>query len=298
MIALTCDAEKRRKQLLDELSTYDYLRPLKQSRSKRYSSTLDWISQTAEFGRWVDGEVPLLCCFGKSKSPETLNVITALTTDSWIRQDDCYVSMAAAPYHVTALLTCQRRSSVIDHILSGQGSDRHVSFFFAESGSRESLSAETIIRSILRQRLNSVEIPREVVDSLEQLDSSPELDAFVKLLRLMMAPPEISYIIIDGLDECDKADRDSLLAALSSFITLGGNIRLFLSCRDSVRGEIRNRFPTFDSFLMGCPAALNGISRFVDDILEEKLESGELALTDDSLKEDIKQALSDGAQGM
>jgi hypothetical protein len=117
--------QKRRKQLLDELSTHDHLRPLKQSRSKRYSNTLDWIFQTAEFGRWIDGVVPLLCCFGKIGSGKTIAT-----------------------------------SSVIDHIMATQGSDCLVSFFFAESGNQESLSAETIIRSILRQRRNSTQIPR------------------------------------------------------------------------------------------------------------------------------------------
>lgn len=255
--------QKRRKQLLDELSRHDHLRPLQQSRSKRYSNTLDWIFQTAEFRRWVDGVVPLLCCFGKIGSGKTIAT-----------------------------------SRVIDHILSRPGSDCLVSFFFAESGNQESLSAETIIRSILRQRLNSTQTPQDVLDGLERLDSSPELNEFVELLRLVMPPPKISYVIIDGLDECEKADRDRLLKALSSFIISGGNIRLLLASRDSVRGEIQNRFPAFDSFLMDCPPALNGIARFIEDILEEKLESGELTLTDDSLKGEIKQALSDGAQGM
>jgi hypothetical protein len=114
----------------------------------------------------------------------------------------------------------------------------------------------------------------------------------------MMPPPKISYIIIDGLDGCEKTERDRLLKALSLFIVLEGNVRLLLSSRDNVRGEIYNRFPTFESFLMDCRPALNGIARFIEDILEEKLESGELTLMDDSLKGDIKQALSDGAQGM
>ncbi|KAL7821795.1 nucleoside phosphorylase domain-containing protein [Trichoderma gracile] len=60
-------AMERRQQLLDFLSTHDYVTPLKQSRRKRYSGTLEWLFKTREFDRWInDSESPLLWCSGKS----------------------------------------------------------------------------------------------------------------------------------------------------------------------------------------------------------------------------------------
>ncbi|KAI0976277.1 hypothetical protein F4678DRAFT_482490 [Xylaria arbuscula] len=252
---------RKEHQILDELSTYDHLRSLKQSRLKRHKNTSNWIFQMSEFRRWVDGVVPLLCCFGKSKS--------------------------------TAVI-----ASLIDHILSERGSDCVVSFFFVESGNLRSLGADTIIRSILRQRLDPTQVPQEVYDGLEGLDSFSELEEFVKLLRIMMPPPRVSYIIIDGLDECEKPDRDRLLTVLSSLAAPGQNIRLFLSSRDSLRGEIQSRFTDFDSLSMDCPLAHDSISMFIEDIVKEKIQSNDISIGDPSLGEEIKLALSHGAQGM
>ncbi|GAW23347.1 hypothetical protein ANO14919_129030 [Xylariales sp. No.14919] len=255
--------QKRRQQLLDSLSTYDHLRLLKQSRLKRYRNTSNWIAQTPEFHRWVDGAVPLLCCFGKIGSGKTIAT-----------------------------------ASVIDHILSTQGSDCVISFFFVDSGNQRSLSADTIIRSLLRQRLNPTDIPQDVMESLERLDPSSGVNDLVKLLRIMMPPARVSYIVIDGLDECEKPDRDKLLTALSSLVLRGENIRLFLSSRESLRGEIEKRYPAFDSLSMSCPSAYGDISSFIEDTVREKIQNDELAIGDPSLEEDIKLALFHGAQGM
>lgn len=186
----------------------------------------------------------------------------------------------------------------MDHILSEKGSDCVVSFFFVESGNQESLSADTILRSILRQRLDPTQIPQEAVNDLERLDFSAGLDEFVKLLHIVMPPPRISYIVIDGLDECEKPDRIRLLTVLSSLAVLGGNIRLFLSSRDSLLGEIQKRFTVFDSLSMDCPLAHDGISMFIKDIVRDRIQNDELRIGDPCLEEEIKLALIRGAQGM
>ncbi|KAI8635647.1 hypothetical protein F5Y19DRAFT_17847 [Xylariaceae sp. FL1651] len=255
--------QKRIQKLLNALSTYNHLRLLKYTCLQRHRNTLCWIFQTSEFHRWVDGAVPLLCCFGKIGSGKTFAT-----------------------------------ASVVDYILAEKGSDCGVSFFFVESANQESLDANTIIRSILRQRLDPTQIPQEVVNGLERLDSFSELDEFVKLLRIMMPPPRIFYIVIDGLDECEKLDRSRLLAALSSLAVLGENIRLFLSGRDSLRAEIQKRFSAFDSLSMDCASAHDDVSVFIRDIVREKVQNNEISIGDPCLEEDIKQALFHGAQGM
>ncbi|KAI1740288.1 hypothetical protein F4680DRAFT_115030 [Xylaria scruposa] len=257
--------QKRKQQLISALSKYDYLRSLKQNRLKRYKYTSDWIFQTPEFHRWIDGVVPLLCCFGKMGSGKTITT-----------------------------------ARVIDYILSEKGSDCVVSFFFVESGNLESLGAGAIIRCLLRQRIDPAQIPQEVNDRLEQIDSFSDLDELIELLRVMMPPPKVSYIVIDGLDECEKSDRSRLLEALSSLNASEHeqNIRLFLSGRNSLQMEIQKQFAAFDSVSMDCPLARDGISIFIRDIIREKIQNGELSIGDPFLEEDIKSALCHGAQGM
>ncbi|KAI0517855.1 hypothetical protein F5B22DRAFT_635706 [Xylaria bambusicola] len=268
--------QKRRQQLLRSLSTYDHLRLFKQSLLKQYEKTTDWIFDTPEFQQWLVGTVPLLCCFGKN---------------------GCYVS-APTTLEYGSRLTAKYRASLVRHILSKKGSDSVVSFFFVESGNQESLRADTIIRSILRQRLVSPQIPRQVMEDLENLDSFTGLDKFVDLLRIMMPPPTPSYVVIDGLDECENQDRSRLLVALSQLIDSRENIRIFLSSRDSVHGEIRKTFKTYKSFSMDCPSGHDAISIFINDIVRNKIQNEELSIGDPSLEEDIKLTLARGAQGM
>ena len=65
---LSTDPGERRQQLLDTLSTHDYLTPFKQSRRMRHGDTTQWLFQTAEFDRWIEGTgPPLLWCSGKSE---------------------------------------------------------------------------------------------------------------------------------------------------------------------------------------------------------------------------------------
>ncbi|KAG9494752.1 hypothetical protein J7337_013891 [Fusarium musae] len=45
--------------LLDSLSSYDYIKPLKLARQKRYPKSAEWIFSTDEFQRWVDGTTPV-----------------------------------------------------------------------------------------------------------------------------------------------------------------------------------------------------------------------------------------------
>ncbi|KAK5625712.1 hypothetical protein RRF57_001428 [Xylaria bambusicola] len=255
--------QKRRQQLLTSLSTYDYLRFFKQSLLKQYDKTSDWIFQTPEFQGWLDGTAPLLCCFGKIGSGKT--VATA---------------------------------SVIRHILSEKGSGSDVSFFFVESGNRESLRADTIIRSILRQRLTSAHISPQIMEGLEQLDSFNGLGEYVNLLRIVMLPPTPSYIVIDGLDECEKQDRYRLLAALSQLIDSREHIRLFLSSRHSLHWEIRKTLKSYKFISMDCPSGHDAISMFINDIVRNKIDNEELRIGDPSLEEDIKLTLARGAQGM
>lgn len=66
-------AKEEKKQLLDALSTHDYLTPLKQSRRKRQNGTAQWLYETQEFENWSNAsESRVLWCSGKSIEPPIL----------------------------------------------------------------------------------------------------------------------------------------------------------------------------------------------------------------------------------
>ncbi|ETS82029.1 hypothetical protein PFICI_07031 [Pestalotiopsis fici W106-1] len=253
---------KKRQQLLDSLSTHDYMRALKQSSQKRYSSTANWVFETPQFQQWLEGESSLLWCSGKIGSGKT--IITA---------------------------------SVIQHILQikedGNSSLGPVSFFFAQFDDSESLRAEIALKSILRQRLEAMDIPEELYET-----SAADWHDLSKPLERYMSVPQRSFILVDGLDECSKMDRKELLSKLAKLCSANANIRVFLASRPSLREEIQKYFRSMEYLTLDCAATNEDISTYVEGILNEKHEDGDFKVGDQSLIEDIKNALVQGAQGM
>ncbi|KAL6837249.1 hypothetical protein V8C40DRAFT_229538 [Trichoderma camerunense] len=260
-------ARERKQLLLDSFSTHDYLTPFKQSCRKRYSGTLEWLFHTDVFNTWISRrDFPLLWCSGKIGSGKT--TLTA---------------------------------SVIEKLLTKKRSaDVFISFFFVQFDDRQSLNAEIILKSIIRQMLNVSKIYERVETLLDnmQFNLASGLNEIEKLLQSIAAEFETLYIVIDGLDECTKSERHDLLETLHSVMKVRSNIKLFLAGRDSVSREVQTKFPTLKQIPMDLPSAQSDIVTYVNGIVQEKLKTEELVVGDSDLIEDIKAALSDGANGM
>ncbi|KAL7796741.1 hypothetical protein V8C37DRAFT_408226 [Trichoderma ceciliae] len=248
--------KERRQQLLDSLSTYDYVTPLKQSRRKRYSGTSEWLFQTPEFDQWINStDSPVLWCYGKIGSGKT--ILTA---------------------------------GVIDKLLTENHSpDVFIAFFFARFDNQQFLNAEAIIKSIIRQALNQSGLSDEIEGLLEhmQLRLSSGLKELLELIQKIATAFKALYL-----------DRDDLLQVLSSLAIVGSNTKLFLASRDSMAREIQKRFPALSRLSMNCSSAESDISTYVEGIVHEKLQSEELVVGDLRLIEEIKLALTKGADGM
>ncbi|KAH0530195.1 hypothetical protein TsFJ059_004852 [Trichoderma semiorbis] len=259
-------AKERKQRLLDSLSTHDYLTPFKQSCRKRYSGTLEWLFHMHEFYMWINSpDVPLLWCSGKIGSGKT--ILTA---------------------------------SVIEKLLTEKRSpDVFIGFFFIRFDDRQSLNAEVILKSIVRQMLNVSNIYERVETLLDnvQLNFASGLSEIAKLLQSIAAEFKKVYIVIDGLDECTKSERHDLLEILHSVLKVRSNTKLFLTGRDSVSREVQIKFPTLKHITMDCSSAQSDIATYVEGIVQEKLKTEELIAGDPDLIEDIKKALSDGANG-
>ncbi|KAJ8127847.1 hypothetical protein O1611_g5788 [Lasiodiplodia mahajangana] len=233
-------ARERRQQVLDALSTHDYLTPLKQARRTWGSNTAKWVFGTPEFDRWINGTSALLWCSGKIGSGKTI-----LAT------------------------------SVIDHLLTKR----------RRPGS-----------CILRQRL-SPDFSGEIETRLKMLDFSFQLPEIIDLLHTAFVS-ETHYIVIDGFDECEKESRQTLLKGLSLLASLEPSLKLFLSGRESLSGEVRNSFPSLEHVSMDCAAMNQDIKAYIEDIIKEKIDCEDLIVGDSNLPDEIKHALINGANGM
>ncbi|KAH0435885.1 hypothetical protein CcaCcLH18_04667 [Colletotrichum camelliae] len=160
-------------------------------------------------------------------------------------------------------------ASAVEHIYAHERRAReNVTFFFPHFADQTPLSAETTLRSIIRQSLDPA------------IDQS---DTF--------------YVFIDALDEFEPVERRALLDSLVS-VASGSRLRVFISSRESLSGELRDKIPTIETVLMASPEAKIDIATFVEETLQRRQQNGDLMVQDQSIIDNIRQALINRADGM
>ncbi|KAI1418855.1 hypothetical protein F5Y12DRAFT_390745 [Xylaria sp. FL1777] len=278
------EAQDRKQRLLEALCAYNPERLLKQNQRKRFHNTASWIHETQEFRTWVEKRgPPLLWCSGKIGSGKTVVALVWRKSSSSL-----------------TLLIRGHSASVIDYLFLEKGSSNClVSYFFTHSSDRESLNVETVMRSLLRQRLPlSSHLSHDIELKLQHLSDDCSLDRIAELLCDITQTSRSFYIVIDGLDECETLDRNRLLKALSLLVTTAKNTKLFLASRESISGEIQKCFPSIEQISMDHPRAQDDVTTYINGILQEKRDLQELRVGDPSLITEIEQALNRGADGM
>ncbi|RFN47649.1 nacht domain protein [Fusarium flagelliforme] len=261
------EREKKQK-LLDSLSSHDYMKSFKQARQKRYPQSASWIFDTNEFENWAEGKTsPLLWCSGKMGSGKTI--------------------LAA---------------SVIDFLLTKRSRTKGtVMFFFPRFDYPESLRAETTLRAVVRQIIDIQDILGDTRVALEDIQSTDE-DVLTKLTQLLglllVRKRQPAWIVIDGMDEWPRDERQKLIEAFSALLAAGLEVKLFATSRDYPDSTTENAFPSLHQLSMNCSKAQEGMGQLVDQAVQKCLDAEELLVNDRKLVDDIKRTLTDNANGM
>ncbi|KLO80598.1 Uncharacterized protein LW93_2937 [Fusarium fujikuroi] len=241
--------------LLDSLSTYDYIKPLKQARQKRYPKSAEWIFDTDEFKSWATGTTPgLLWCFGKMGSGKSI--------------------------------ICARS---------------RVTFFFSRFDDSESMRTETILRALARQLVTIQDVSGSTKQALETIKSAPG-DILLEISRLLTrllskkGPP--SWVVLDGIDECQREERQILTKMLTSMLDAGVNARLLMTSRDHATSIFKDDYVNIEQISMNCSVAHDGMKQLVDQAVQRCLDAEELLVGDQTLINEIKNALTKHADGM
>ena len=144
-------------------------------------------------------------------------------------------------------------------------------------------------------------MPKTIEDRLKELFRGTSLDAedLEPLLHNIAAISGTMIFVIDGFDECAKADRSIVLGMLYGLMSSSRSIiKIFLSSREDVIGDIGRVFNTCRQVSMDCGEARADIPTYVNDIIAEKVENGELVVGNIQLIQDIQNVLDRGANGM
>jgi hypothetical protein len=191
----------------------------------------------------------------------------------------------------------------VDEILcQPRASGTQVVFFFCEPDFVKSLDGVVILSCLIRQFIDLQTLDNDFEERLKSLfeNAYPDIYELEPILHLALDKSSAAtFIIIDGLDACTHTDREATLSILSRVIERATpTVKLFTSSRESLMDEISKSFKTYQHMTTARPEAQSDISTYIDKILKEKIDRSDLVLGDVELEQEIKVALTGGANGM
>lgn len=222
------------------------------------------------------------------------------------------LTLVLLPHFARRLLTRDFRSSVIDFLFSRRTrTDELTTFVFPRFDDSVSLSAATLLRSIIRQSLKPDDITGEVERQLSKFESSyVDIGTIDNLLQHRISKFSTLYIVIDALDELEKEERNVLLRSLSSIVSIPkSKVKLFLVGRSSVLTDTRRWFPDYHHKSANCREVQADIEAYTREVItlrqvEQLIPQGQLIpqqqliLQDPALAQEIIEVLIEGANGM
>ena len=119
----------------------------------------------------------------------------------------------------------------------------------------------------------------------------------VDLVCSLMQLHPVTYIIIDGLDECEKQARQEVLNILKRISALSSvSVLTYFSCRDE--DELLRSLHQYPRIHLRAEALDCDIKSFVEGSVRSRIESGRLKIQNPKLENHIVQELVQKAQGM
>jgi len=167
-------------------------------------------------------------------------------------------------------------TGIIDYIFSLRQQTSMICCFFCDFANRRSLNIRTVIVSFGKQILKVLPIPPELEVKLggfyasEAVHSPPTVEELMETLTSAVQLPNITYFIIDGIDECSNNDKWYLLPHLTDLMAMYDHIKILISSREEV--EISESLDSFIKISLDFPTICLDTRAFVKDKLKNTVE--------------------------
>jgi len=201
------------------------------------------------------------------------------------------------------MLISSETSSLVIGSLRKQtcGENIAVLSLYCDYQTQKDQSAVNIIGSLLSQvALGASQIPSEIQRTFELKQRGRQalrLSDMLKLFVKAVSSTERVYICFDAVDELLPENRSELLRALRQIIQDAPNIRLFLTGRPHIRGEL-DKYLTKAAYIIHIVADQGDITRYVSRKMEDDDDDGDPDLMPDDLKNDILKTMLEKASEM
>lgn len=195
-------------------------------------------------------------------------------------------------------------AGVIDHLFplsrrSKTSKGMSISYFFCTLNDRRSREPHTIITTLTRQILNIFEETKDIGDSLKSMfltnHREPNMKEVSSLLASVAGLPTASYLIIDGLDECNDCDRREILSLLGGLMRqIPRGIKILISSRwmDSELLE------SFHQISIHSTRNCSDIELYIREIINKGISEKSIVVKEPWMVEEMKQCLIRKSGGM
>jgi len=167
-----------------------------------------------------------------------------------------------------------------------------VACFYFDFAAQEEQSPADILGSVLKQVVGGLDkVPERIVKAFQDRNQviggqRLALSEIVELLRDISFSRR-TYVCIDGLDECPVGHRVKLLDSLNQILRGSPGVRIFLTGRPHIRGEVEKRLEERVATRFITPTKSDIIG-----FLREKLKEDTMPeAMDESLEEEIIQTI-------
>ena len=195
------------------------------------------------------------------------------------------------------------RSNVIDFLSSKvDNKNSTIAFYYCAFSDIVTLQTVSILGTILKQLL----LPKSsLLDTLnsalsttfENVSRSPDRKELTKLLGSVLEAYSQVYMIIDGLDECEKNVQQDVLYAISEIVQIPEHIvKVWVSNREDA--EIRNTLKAYSCLYISEANVTGDIANYVEASVKSRLSDGDLLIRDPGLENEIISTLTAKSQGM
>jgi len=189
-----------------------------------------------------------------------------------------------------SLTTCGFSSLVIDHFY-GSGQDITVAGLYCDYLDRKEQTISNMLGAMLKQLVGRGNIPEDIRKAFEDAKDHfggvrPQVSELVNMLKMAIGKRKRVVICIDGLDESLATHRDGLLRSLQDIIRELPNVRLFMTGRPFITGEVEKYFPNVDT------ASISPTEEDTKTFLRMKLDGDpEPEAMDENLRADIMEII-------
>ena len=199
------------------------------------------------------------------------------------------------------MLTNNKISSlVIDTLLEQtRGQNIAVIFLYCDYQARKDQSAVNMIGGLLRQlTLGAPMVPREIKSAFEESKRGGRqglrLSDMVKLFVRAISSIGLVYLCVDAVDEVLPQNRPEFFRALRQIIQDAANVRLFLTGRPYICGEV-DKHLTKGACIIQIVADQGDITRYLSQKIDDDQDPDSMT---EYLRNDIMETMLEKTSGM